>query len=139
MGIGLVELFLFASAMIALFVAPDILADDVNMHIDPRPTYCQVNLYCNISAINTVSIDNTSDVARTYHVVHAIYANDRRPGKLEFNVPVNPHSKWSEPRTVNLMKRYENRGNYIVNYFTTVTAPGLSRQIQVDKYVEVNS
>lgn len=126
---------LLSLSMLAISMSAN--AENLTVDIKPNPTYCVVGSTCNISAVQSIVLQNTSSETRTYKVTYQICADNKECAVHVYNVPIAPTHIWRQDYLQNLFTTFNRRRKHAVTYWINVSHPMFYQQKQLDGEVDV--
>lgn len=123
--------------LIGIFATTNCFAENVSLKVEPQPTGCRVATNCNIAAVHSISLQNTSNETRTYKVTYKICADNNDCKQHTYDVPVAPTHIWTHNQLLNLFTTFNRARVHQATYYTFVNSPWLNQQYVISGNVPV--
>ena len=112
-------------------------AENITLKADPQPTGCQAGSTCNVAAIHSISLQNTSAETRTYKVTYQICADNKDCATHSYDVPIAPTHTWNHSQVLNLFTTFNRSRMHTATYWTYVRSPWINQDYQINGNVDV--
>lgn len=127
---------LLVSSFLVLSVSAN--AANVTLVAEPHETACFVDTSCNAAATHSVSIQNTTNVLQTYHVMYQVCADNNDCKRHIYDVPIAPTHVWKHEMLINLFTSFKRARIHNFTAVTQVMGSDYANQLVKTANIRVN-